>query len=53
VTVSPRRKVDGAWTEEFERPPRYNLHGAVRYVIALPATLGVLAALILLLYFLA
>ena len=53
MTASPRRKLDGPWTKELDsRPPRYELQGAVRYVIALPAALIVLAALILLVYFL-
>jgi hypothetical protein len=50
LSANPRRKLDGPWTSKLELPPRYKLHGAVRYVIALPAALLLLAALILLAY---
>jgi hypothetical protein len=53
ITVSPRRKLEGPWTEEPDWPQqRHELPGAVRYVIALPAALLLLAALIMLVYFL-
>jgi len=53
MSANPRRKLDGPWTVKLERPPPYELYGAVRYVIGLPAALLLLAALILLVYLLA
>jgi hypothetical protein len=52
LTANPRGKLDGAWTEKLERQAGYELQGAVRIVIALPSALLLLAALILLVYFL-